>query len=596
MKVHWLLGTFQVSNQHWNITSLALTKWYTIGMPVLLGDRNTAVASSSKDVKEHWNDWPNEKGFDPEYEQPTPVELRVTGNIPAYAAGVLYRTGPGKSQVQTDQGNLFQLSHWFDGFTQTHRFQIIAPDDNQPLARVFYNSRFSSDQLIENVRKAGSRDFSRSFGQGRDPCKALFSKAQSEFVPSTDPSSTNVGVTLSVNMPGLGYDTGGEFLDRWTGSNSIQNLYAKTDYNEFKQLDPVTLEPISRASQKDFHPELAGPLTAAHPRSDPVTGDVFNFNLEIGATSTYRVFQVSASTGKTKILAEFPGTPVYIHSLLITEDFVILCLWGAHLDPLKVADGVFKESIMPTDPSKPATWYVIDRKHDQGLVATYESPAFFCFHTINAWQEPSKEDPSEIDIVADLVRTDSVAIIDLLGYEFIKSSLSKAKEYMANRGHDLNSTITRFRLPNILRETNLEPRKASVEWSACKEWAPELPTMNPNFGTRKHRYVYATASRGEATLTDGLMKLDCDTQQSQLWSRHAHTPGEPIFVADPNGTNEDDGVLLSVVLDGVKGTSYLLCLDARDLKELGQAHVSGAVGFGFHGQHIPTMGLPTGDY
>ncbi|OQE26268.1 hypothetical protein PENSTE_c005G06503 [Penicillium steckii] len=570
-------------------------------MPVLLGDTNTAVASNSKNVKEHWNNWPNEKGFDPKYEQLTPVELRVTGQIPAYAAGVLYRTGPGRSQLQTDHGNLFQLSHWFDGFTQTHRFQIIAPDDAESPwvgTRVFYNSRFSSDQLMKNVQKAGTRDFSRSFGQKRDPCKALYSKAQSEFVPSKGPSSTNVGVTLSVNMPGLDFDDDddGKLPDRWTGSNSIRNLYAKTDYNEFKQLDPETLEPIAQASQRNFHPELAGPLVASHPRSDPVTGDVFNFNLEIGATSTYRVFQVSASTGKTKILARFSAIPVYIHSLLLTEDFVILCLWNSHLDPLKVADGVFKESIMPTDPSKPATWYVIDRKNDKGLIATYETPAFFCFHTINAWQEPSKEDPSKIDIVADLVRTDSVAIIDLLGYEFIKSSLPKAKEYMANRGVDLNSTITRFHLPNIPQETTLEPKKASVEWSACKEMAPELPTMNPSFGTRKHQYVYATASRGEATLTDGLMKLNCDTQDTQLWSRHAHTPGEPIFVADPNGTSEDDGVLLSVVLDGVQGTSYLLCLDARDMKELGQAHVNGVVGFGFHGQHVPTTGLPTGDY
>jgi torulene dioxygenase len=95
---------------------------------------------------------------------------------------------------------------------------------------------------------------------------------------------------------------------------------------------------------------------------------------------------------------------------------------------------------------------------------------------------------------------------------------------------------------------------------------------------------------------DGLVKFDSDKQESWLWTRHGHTPGEPIFVANPNGTKEDDGVLLSVVLDGQRGTSYLLCLDAQNLSELGRAHVDGVVGFGFHGQHIPTVGLPTGDY
>jgi torulene dioxygenase len=92
------------------------------------------------------------------------------------------------------------------------------------------------------------------------------------------------------------------------------------------------------------------------------------------------------------------------------------------------------------------------------------------------------------------------------------------------------------------------------------------------------------------------MKFDCETQESRLWAHHGHSPGEAIFVANPEGVSEDDGVLLSVVLDGMAGSSYLLCLDARDLTELGRAHVKGVVGFGFHGQHVPTVGLPTGDY
>ncbi|CAI7661444.1 Carotenoid oxygenase [Penicillium manginii] len=563
-------------------------------MPTLTGEANTAVASSSKDVEEHWNNWPNEKGFDPEYEQRTPVELQVTGHFPAYAAGTLYRTGPGKSQVQTDEGYLLQVSHWFDGFSQTHRFQIIAPDDSESPLRVLYNSRFSTDQLLEHVRKTGSRN-TRSFGQKRDPCKALYGKVQSEFVPAEGPAMSNVGVTLSVNMPGLDKQ-GEESFDRWSGPKGIRNLYAKTDHNEFKKLDPETLEPIGRASQKDFHPELAGPLVASHPRSDPLTGDVFNFNLTIGASSTYRIFQVSASTGRTSILATFPGIPAYIHSLLLTEDFVVLCIWNSHVNPLKAGNGVFMESIMPTNPTQPATWYVIDRKHGQGLVATYESPAFFSFHTINAWQEPSPEDPSKVDIVAELVRKDSSVVIELLNYEFLKSSLSTAKEHITNRGENMQSTITRFRLPTLPLTPTAKPQRAIIEWSSCIELSPELPTMNPSFGTKRHRYVYATTSRGEATFMDGLVKFDSDKQESWLWTRHGHTPGEPIFVANPNGTKEDDGVLLSVVLDGQRGTSYLLCLDAQNLSELGRAHVDGVVGFGFHGQHIPTVGLPTGDY
>lgn len=522
------------------------------------------------------------------------MKLAVTGKIPAYAAGTLYRTGPGKGEVQTEEGQTFHISHWFDGFSQTHRFQIIDSGESEP-TRVLYNSRFSTDELIEYVRKTGALA-KLSFGQKRDPCKTIFNKVQSEYVPPSGPSGMNIGVTLSVNMPGLDAQQDGGQSERWGASNGIRTLYAKTDYNGFKKLDPETLEPIGLATQASLHPELTGQLAASHARSDPNTGDMFNFNLELGATCTYRVFGVSASTGKTSILATFPGTPAYLHSLLITEDYVLLCVWNAHIDPLSLAGKSFIDAILPTDSSLPATWYVVDRKHGKGLVATYESPAFFCFHTINSWQEPSKEDPTKTDIVADLVRMDGTEFLSSLYYDNLISSRSTAKEFAAKRGDALRSTITRFRLPAIPSSPSSDILKAAVEWSACKTFSPELPTMNPSLVTKKHRYVYATTFRGEATLTDGIMKFDCETQESRLWAHHGHSPGEAIFVANPEGVSEDDGVLLSVVLDGMAGSSYLLCLDARDLTELGRAHVKGVVGFGFHGQHVPTVGLPTGDY
>lgn len=516
----------------------------------------------------------------------------MTGTIPAYAAGVLYRTGPGKSQLKAENGETLRLSHWFDGFSQTHRFQISAPDDSHT-PRVYYNSRFATDDLIEEARKTGSLDM-LSFGQKRDPCKSVLGKVQSEYVPQPTPSSKNIGVTLSINFPGL--DSDSKPASRWSDAQGVRTLYAKTDYNAFKKLDPETLEPIGLASQTNLHPDLSGPLSASHARSDPITGDMFNFNLAIGPTCTYRIFKVSAATGETTILATFPATPAYLHSLLITEDHVLLCVWNAHLDPQKLG-GSFLDAILPTDPSQPAVWYVIDRKHGNGLIAQYESPAFFCFHAINAWLEPSSADPTVTDIVADVVRTDSSEFIKSLYYENLISSSDTGKDFQKKRDDSFRTSIARFRLPAVPSSPRIETQEASLEWSVCKSLGPELPTLDPKRVTQKHRYVYAVTFRGESTLTDGIMKLDCDTQHVKLWACHGQSPGEPIFVANPDGTDEDDGVLLSVVLDGTHGKSYLLCLDARNLSELGRANVNGAIGFGFHGQHVPAVGgMPTGDF
>ena len=67
------------------------------------------------------------------------------------------------------------------------------------------------------------------------------------------------------------------------------------------------------------------------------------------------------------------------------------------------------------------------------------------------------------------------------------------------------------------------------------------------------------------------------------WSDRGLYPGEPLFVSRPGSTEEDDGVLLSVIYDGRTGTSFVVILDAHDLREFGRVHVPHHIPFGFHG-------------
>ncbi|KAL4804287.1 carotenoid oxygenase [Aspergillus unguis] len=554
----------------------------------------------------HFNDWPNDQGFDANYEQKTPIELSVTGYIPLYAAGTLYRTGPGRYKVDTEHGNTFQVSHWFDGFSQTHRFQLVTSGEPGSPMRVLYNSRFSTDDLIEHARKTGSLEGKFSFGgfrdKDRDPCKTIYRKVQTTYEPRINsPSYSNTGVTLSVNMPGVNKCPGLDSKDVNSGGKASQvtSLYAKTDNSSYKQIDPETLEPISLADQTTLHPDLDGRLSASHARSDPETGDMYNYNLSFSPAPTYRVFRVSAATGKTTILATFPGIPSYMHSFFLTKDHVIICIWNAHLNPRDFANGSYVGALKDFDDSIPAKWYVIDRRqsHGQGLVAVHESPPFFCFHTINAWQETIDEsdDPSrtQTDIVAECVVYENADVIKRLYYECLLSSSPEAQPSPEtwNNGGKSQSRIARFRLPAIPpsstpSQETVSPRPAILESTSCQAMAPELPTLNPAYITHPHRYTYAPIDRGYSTLFDGLMKFNSVTGETIIWSEHAQSAGEAIFVRDPEGKNEDDGVLLSVVLDGLSGKSYLLVLDAHDMKEVGRASVDGVVALGFHGLHV----------
>ena len=76
------------------------------------------------------------------------------------------------------------------------------------------------------------------------------------------------------------------------------------------------------------------------------------------------------------------------------------------------------------------------------------------------------------------------------------------------------------------------------------------------------------------------------TSTGERWSQPGTSPGEPVYVPRPGAESEDDGVLLSVLLEPERGASSLLVLDAADLTELARARVPHHVPFGFHGQHF----------
>lgn len=442
--------------------------------------------------------------------------------------------------------------------------------------------------LLENKEFTGY-----TFAQKRDPCESLFGKFMATFRPGPKPQAdyTNVPITVSANTAGLGPDA----AERADGAKVF---VSRTDESLMQVVDAETLEPIDIAHHKTLHPFLKGPMSASHAKADPKTRDVFNYNLELGYKAVYRIFKTSATTGQTDILATISTEevqPAYLHSFFLSDRFVILCVWNSHLAGrgTKVLwERNILDAISPFDKTKSTRWFVIDRRHGKGVVAKFESHAFYAFHTVNAWEE-EREDGA-VDVICDIIQYDDLDILHKFYYDNIRSSGPTAAQYM--REKNALPSFARYRLNDVPLPT------AEMQFPALPVWqygrakktmtlpspiAGELPTINTAYATRPYRYLYCSTSRSLATFGDGLTKVDTHTGASQSWDNlPGHTPSEAIFVADPAGTEEDDGILLTVVLDGFGDTSYLLCLDARNMKELGRADCRDPINISFHGQHI----------
>lgn len=533
------------------------------------------------------------------------------------------------------------ISHWFDGLAHLHRFDIVASgDDDNTRVSVFYSSRRQCDDFVKYVQQKGSFGETISFGQKADPCVGIFGKMMSCFKALDQKKNAqmldnlNVTVYPAIDMPGLFSSTpsaptgplDSETEARKNGSahthtsssaghhsDTTKGMWIASDTAGLRAIDATTLAPLGAAKvQRALHPSLKGGMSSAHAQRCPRTGDVFNYNLQAGLVTTYTIFRVSAATGKTDILATISGVDVplaYIHSFFLSERFVVLRIPSSHFGKMGLVlpwKGNLIEAMDPFDEEKRCKWFVIDRVFGRGVVAEFETPAAFFFHSVNCWDEVvlpkgqrTEHDLQFADVFCDVVDFPTMDIIEKQYYDVLMDIDGQGQKWHADHDKMKNSMCSlvrwRFRvpLPTGTRSKSSRAAKAAVQpevvFTIPGPHTGELPTINPAFHTKPYRYMYSLPQNGKSTFVDTIVKTDTVTREILQWNNAAgHTPSEAIFVARPGGEDEDDGVLLSVVLDGQSEKSYLLCLDVKTMEELGRADMDFAVGFGLHGVHSPS--------
>lgn len=590
----------------------------------------------------------------------------MKGTIPTWAAGSLFRNGPGGRKIENTKSSnndgTVLISHWFDGIAHLHRFDIVPSSstatlaNDQQVVKVLYSSRRQADAFVKSVQEKGTVGDTITFAQKADPCVGIFGKAMGFFRAldqgreAAKYDNMNVTVMPGLNLPALispNKDSNAPQQHQHTQAASVghrgddssnvgsKSLWIASDITGLRVLDAATLEPrAGLALQSDLNPELKGAISCAHTQICPKTGDIFNYNIQPGRQAVYRLFRVSAVTGKTDVLATISRAdlpPAYIHSFFLSERFVVLRVPTTHFAKMGLAipwKGNLLEAIEPFDAAKKCKWLFIDRVHGQGVVAEYETPAAFFFHSVNCWDEVVPTEESSVDcggpgehansahVYCDVVDFPNTDFMHKFYYDVLLNTNGQTKTAYGNEEAKMQksmSSLVRWKFHVPLPTSSAAVRspapsaKAKAKAKAgdtsssstCKQpeqvfaipspHSGELPTINPNYHTRPHRYVYSLPQTGRSTFLDTLVKTDTLTREVLEWENEAgHSPSEAIFVPRPGGAgDEDDGVLLSVVLDGHSEKSYLVCLDARTMVEMGRAEMDFAVAFGLHGVHSP---------
>ncbi|EFN69093.1 Beta,beta-carotene 9',10'-oxygenase [Camponotus floridanus] len=98
----------------------------------------------------------------------------------------------------------------------------------------------------------------------------------------------------------------------------------------------------------------------------------------------------------------------------------------------------------------------------------------------------------------------------------------------------------------------------------------EIPRINTDFHLGKeYRYFYAISCDMDMDNPGTLIKVDTFQKTKKIWQEKGIYPSEPIFVPNPNGKNEDDGVVVSsMIWTEQENRVGLLILDAVTFTEI----------------------------
>jgi carotenoid cleavage dioxygenase-like enzyme len=414
-----------------------------------------------------------------------------------------------------------RMRHWFDGLAMLHRFTI---EDG----RVSYGNRYLESRSYRAARERGRMVYGEF---ATDPCRSLFKRVQTLFSPgSALPDNANINVTR------LG-----------------ERFIAMTETPLPVQFDPHTLETA------DVRPyEAPGQLTTAHPHLDRASGGMLNYAAKLGRISSYRFFQIAPNESKPRAIASLPvKEPAYMHSFGLTERWLVLAEFPFVVNPLALA--LSGRPYIENYRWKPelGTRFTLVERSTGKATGGFETDACFAFHHVNAYEDGD-------EVVVDMCAFSDAGVIEDLYLERLRAG----KPVQAPE-------LARFRLRVSDR---------SVSRQRLTEGEIELPRINyRRCNERPYRYVWGNAN-GAGGWLERIVRIDTTDGATLSWSQPGCYPGEPVFVAHPEAEREDDGALLSVVLDATLGTSFLLVLDASDLSELARAQVPHHIPFGFHGQ------------
>lgn len=470
-------------------------------------------------------------GFESLRSEHSDVPATVQGQLPPWLRGRLLRIGPGVFDIGGRSVN-----HWFDGLSMMFRFAFT--DDG-----VRYSNRFLRSKCYDAVQRRHEQSYDQ--------------------FASLPPRSLLQKLAATLDYP-LTYGDNNLVAFGQYGDSFLALGETPVDV----RIDPDTLETLGPL---DLGSNVLQMTTSAHPHYDRERREVVSMGTFIFPhLSRYKIWTLPFGSTRRTVLAEIrTDRPAWLHAFGMTRDYVVLIEHPFVASPLDLLGMQLSEKPFYQNfgwqPDRLTRIHVIDRRTGE-QTGSFTAPPGFFLHVVNSWQDDARG-----VICCDVPLYSDASLLSAFFLDTIRAPTG---------GVVPRSRLVRYEIPMRGKGAVGAPR------TVCSVHL-EMPWIDSRRSGQPYRVVWGVSQDRPGDLQDRLVKIDTtgsDPDANWTWWHEPDCyPSEPVFVPRPGGTEEDDGVLLSVVVDGARHESFVVCLDACTMQEQARVLAPDLIPFGLHG-------------
>jgi carotenoid cleavage dioxygenase-like enzyme len=328
-------------------------------------------------------------------------------------------------------------------------------------------------------------------------------------------------------------------------------LYALKEDAHPYEIDPNTLETLG---PWDFDGQFKAQSFSAHPKIDPVSGDMVCYGYEATGLCTDDLWIYTIAPNgrvKSEVRVKVPYVST-LHDMVLTQKYFIFPIYGYVTSMERLREGRLHWA---WDKSMPTYWMFVRRDGDGSDARLFRGPASVVMHTINAYDDGDR-------VIVDAPYSDGNPFPFFPQIDDSPWDPVLARAIMRRLVFDLAGSADTYEIQV------LDPQPVV-----------DLARIDDRFISLPYRYIYSsmsdpsqpydTARAGTNRVTNTYFRYDL---QNGEWRKYfvgdVHSLQEVSFIPRSANAPEGDGYLIGTCSNYADMRTELVIVDAVEMQEL----------------------------